>query len=650
MNKIAQLDDYTSKAFNIKDGTFLGTSVFNLSFDKQNTIDWNGIDKLVPDQISATTSSIFYSSKKTILLENESDYDRTYSASIDAEYSGIAYSGSVNSNYMFHGNLFQSDSCTYGLDFYVQALLMFKRSPLSAADLDSRFVASLSALPQFIDKDADRRQYIKFFDEYGTHYLSEGSVGGTITMETEIHDSLFKSTKESEIKMAINAGYQGVISNGKFSVQEAYKASEFLRQHENSISISLSVMGGIYAPDGSIGDWQRSIYSTPIILLAVPSQSKTLSSTLLCISRLTAIAGIANDETIAKNIKTMLADYIETDEDHDGIIGSGRKIGLNQVKMAETGSGFVQANIRETRNGDRGYILGFDDDVMDPKQLRTCASQHYYTDSDVWASSASFLLPVVQGSTYKTTAMETSGNPAMNARFIGFGNTEVSALGGYETIQTNRDIVAQEDGFVVACLYAGTDGDRGYLNGIIGGKIYAGSSVHVYGESDHIVPYNGFTMPVRKGDPYRVQYTPTSGKPTVYAFFVRFQQEGLAYRDYEILDENIEFTAITDGFLMAYMHAATNGDRGEVEISCYPDKNDPTALQMDAVTSVHYYSDHDTHLPYQTATLPVPKGFNFTSLLKATSGKPKLQLCWVGIASPGKLSMTAISTDHNYEL
>lgn len=649
MDKISQLDLYASNGFNMKDGTFLGKPVFNLTFENanKNTIMWDGQEKIYPDQISADTGTSHYSSQETLVLENESDYDRAFSASINAEYAGAVYSGSVKSSFMYHGNLFQSSSETYGLDFYVQTLLQFKRLTFTKADLDADFIAALAALPVSIEKDEGRMKYNDFFDMYGTHYISGGSIGGTIIMETSVSDSLFKSTEEMEVKAAISAGYQGVVASGKLDADAAYKASSFLQKHQKSMRVSLTVMGGTYAKDASIVDWIKSVYATPIILLSVPSQTPTLGSTLLCLSRLPAIAEIANAAAISKNITAMVKRYTANADSKDGIISTGRGINLNEVTELKNGAGFVLATIKATNNGDRGYILGYAEVSIDPKAMRAAASQHFYTGSDVWAPSASLLMPVANGATYKMTGIATSGKPSMNATFIGIGDSDVSTLGNYVQISPNTSIIAPQDGFVLAYIYAGNNGDRGDIHFNINGKNYAGSSAHNYNGSDHIVQYNSFMIPVKNGATYKVQSTPTCGRPTVEAFFVPIQQADAVLGDYQSLDANHTYMASTDGFLIGYLDANGNGNRGEVTISCYPAPGQPGALLLETATSVHDYHESDSWLTFQTATLPVPKGFQFGSNLNATCGNPKLNLFWIPLSNTRRSSITAISTSHN---
>jgi len=129
-NPPPQLTNYVENAYNAKQGNFLSKPVFALTYENGKKIDWGMLrpeKRDIPDQISASTDTTHYELRSSQFLENTSDYDYTFSASVSAEYSGVTYSGSVQSKHLYHGQLFTSTSSTYALNFYLQSVLTFER-------------------------------------------------------------------------------------------------------------------------------------------------------------------------------------------------------------------------------------------------------------------------------------------------------------------------------------------------------------------------------------------------------------------------------------------------------------------------------------------------------------------------------------------
>jgi hypothetical protein len=116
---------------------------------------------------------------------------------------------------------------------------------------------------------------------------------------------------------------------------------------------------------------------------------------------------------------------------------------------------------------------------------------------------------------------------------VGIGTTTPSAtldvqgtvhmFGAWQTLYSGTTSgttsgTAPSDGFVVAYVAAQYNGDRGYLLGSTSGVQRASASVHYYLGTDNWITDNSFTMPVRKGESYSIEYSTTSGTPfyTVY--------------------------------------------------------------------------------------------------------------------------------------
>ncbi len=631
-----ELENLAANAFNALEGSCLGSPIFTLSYNKGHTVNWGDMGaRSIPDQLSASAAPSSHKESRTILLEVEADYDRTYSASIDASYSGVAWSGSLKSSFLYHGNLFTSTSSSYALDCYIQSVLKFKRLNFTKSDLDADFVSAICNLP--LDTVGDNKQkYFDFFNSYGTHYLQEAEMGGTIVMETDINDDVFNTSTELEVSAAISVGYEGVVSSGKLDAEAAYKASDFLKKHENNISISLSVMGGLFSPDGTITAWQNSIYNNgPILLLNSPTTTTSFTQ-LVCISRLATIAGA--QEGISSNIESMLVQYMNTSSEKDGLIGRTKTNRFSDVIEATNGDGFFVGTITKKDNGDRGWLVSSNDTSENPTTNRVFASQHYYTDSDKQIPSASFLLPAKNGNTSVSNANPTSGYPTTVLNYIALGDIDEAMLQDWLPVDLGSEHIASTDGFVVSYVdWNDSNGARGYVIGAQYSSTLnkwvniAGASQHKYSGSDIHVPNNSFTMPVRKDTKYKVLFTATSPNPVAKAFFVPISSTISFFKDYETRTANNNFHAKTDGFLVAYLAMKNNGDRGYVDLFSYPNEANLLKNGKLSSTSIHYYTGSDVQVPYNTATIPVAKNNYYTAQVTNTSGAPDLSLLWFPI-------------------
>ncbi|HEX8247143.1 MAG TPA: MAC/perforin domain-containing protein, partial [Pyrinomonadaceae bacterium] len=551
-----ELVNYVANAYNAKDGNFLSKPVFALTYNNGHTIPWGspGVTKDIPDQISAGIATNFYNITNSLLLEEKSDYDRSFSASVNAEYSGVTYSGSVQSSLLYHGSLFSSTSSFYALNFYLQSILTFERLDTT---LDADFAAALKSLPEDISSPDNQQKYFDFFDSYGTHYTTSGTMGGTIIMETDIQQSLLETASELEITAAVSVGYEAIVSSGSLDVSTAYKNSEFLSQNQNSISISLSVLGGLYAPGEPIINWVNSIYNTPSLLLSVPSLSTQMTS-LQSISDLVAIAGASAQ--IAANINSLVHNYVMLATLDDGsLLSSPGPIDFDTVYNTSSegivaGDGFVICSIEAAAEGDRGYVYAFDDTDSDPTTVIATASQHYYTEHDRWISGASSTMPTPNGTYFTIHETPTGGTPNTSLQFIGLGNVGEEGMGSWQKIDLNTDLTAPADGFISAYVdWNGSDGARGYVQGIQNNVVVAAASQHYYSESDIVVPTNSFCMPICQGTPYSVAFIATGESPAAQAFFVPLSEAYVFFQRFQSRTENRVYQALTDGFLVAYL-------------------------------------------------------------------------------------------------
>jgi hypothetical protein len=635
-NPPPELTNFVGNSYNAKDGNFLSRPIFALTYNQGRTVTWGPTREIrdIPDQISASISTAHSEVRTSLLMESRADYDRSFSASVGAEYSGVTYSGSAQSNLLYHGSLFSSVSSFYALNFYLQTVLIFERIDLA---LDDNFRAALNALPLDISSSDNQQRYFDFFEAYGTHYAKSGTMGGTIVMETDIQDSVLETASQTEVAAAISVGYDAIVTSGKLDVNTAYTQSDFLNKHRSSIAISLNVLGGTYASGEAIIDWVNSIYNTPSLVLTVPSAMRPLT-TLESIANLVGIAG--GNPQIAANIISLVHNYVMQSTLDDGsLLSSPVPIDFSIVydttgNSVEAGDGFVVGLIEPSAEGDRGSIQAYDDFNGDPTVLRAVASQHLFTKDDDIIPYASLTMPTPHGTHFTAQKIPTAGMPTTSLQFIGFGNVGEEGMGSWQEIAIGSDLVASSDGFVVAYVdWNGVNGARGYVQGLQNNQVVAGASQHYFTKSDIIVPGNSFCMPICKGTAYKVTFTATALNPRAQAYFVPLSEAYLFFDSFQTRTENRVYQAPTDGFLLAYLFAQTNGDRGFVHLYSHADQSELVRLGKLASTSIHYFTNDDIFVPYNSAMIPVSRNNFFTANFTATARNAGIHLLWMPLGA-----------------
>jgi len=620
-NHVPQLKNYVSNALNAKTGDFLSKPVFVLSYDMGKTVHWGSASDIrdIPDQIAANTVTTHYSKNHSLTLQNKADYDRSFSISIGAEYSGVSFSGSARSSLFYHGSLFSDVASTNALNFYVQTVLAFERL---SDDLDPQFEAALGNLPQ---NPGSPDAYYDFFDEYGTHYVHAGTMGGVVVVETTIENSLFETFSELEVEAAISAGYRKAVSSGKLDVEAIYNASSFLSEHRNAIQIDINVTGGLYNPAGILSEWFHSIYNTPSILLNLPGMADDSFTSLRPISDL------AGNAAVAANINRLLTHYLAKTDNEDGLFTTPKEVNLGHVYNASSGAGFVVGNLQATANGDRSVLRAYDAHNDNPTDIRATASQHFYTQSDHYIYASSLSMPTPMGTHFTVEGEITFGRPSMTAKIIGIGNSDDNALTPYADVALNQKLTAPSDGFVVAWV-TGSNAEN-VASTIVGKQWISGQAVAVAGSSQHWwpafdihVPTNSFCMPVRKNTEYEVTLQ-TNGAPVAKAAFVGVSDD-FELQTSSARKHNRVYTAQTDGFLTAFIQTNGNGDRAMVNVFANPNESLLAKHSPFAETSVHDYDGSHIAVPYNTVTVPIAKGSYYKAEFVPTWGSPSITLNW----------------------
>ena len=431
--RIPNLHDYLVRGFDVTRASFRAHDIFEVTYSPEldnKWINWNSVDKLIPNEVAALTGMTSFRHQTTKLLETETDYEHSYAVAVSAKASYMGFSASARSSLAYNGNLFQSSTNSYALKYHAISHLKFQRMNLQGPEaLNGEFLKDLRALTPLEEKTEESLSpYFKLFQTYGTHFVESGRMGGTAFMETEIQDSVFNEASSTEIEAALDVGYKGILASGKLEAEAAYDESEFLQEHRNAISIRVKSYGGSSSVEAE--DWSDSLYDAPILLL-VASGGKPVTD-FRPISDLAELAGVDQPERIAESLLDATLLYSLLDETAPGLIGSGRKLDtLGDSHDMNKEAGFVLG--KACSKDSKRLLEGKSGEGMTPGKVRV--SQRIDGYSPLGLKRGSILLPVPQKDRYVLDWKGEPPNGQAEGRQYQLGVSTVSSfLGDYTAI------------------------------------------------------------------------------------------------------------------------------------------------------------------------------------------------------------------------
>ncbi|MEP2025574.1 MAG: MAC/perforin domain-containing protein [Reichenbachiella sp.] len=627
-NKIQNLETYLTQSFNPVEGNFTSSPVFKLSYNGES-IDWNGANKNIPDQISLLTGQGSSKVKSDSIMKTKSEFKSQFKNTLSASYSGFSYSALMKTSFFYSEDLFSDNQHYYSMNFIKDTKLKFERRE-EKIELEPEFITSLKSLPIDTDEQKNKDQYFNFFKKYGTHFLRQGALGGYFVHETIINKSLTKEKSEKEIKLAISMAYDGLISKGALDSDTAKKSSDFFETYKESVEVKCRTIGGDYSDERI--KWEENNYDKPVLLVNLEESEGDLE--LVEISELLGlIEDIDGVSERRSSLREMIKAYMPKDSPDifTNVFEDPVPVELNTQIEAKV-DGFVMAEIQNRKNiASTGSLKAFIIESNKKKQI-ACCSQHIYTDNNKHISASSLMFPVAKGTTYYVDSKGfMAGDPSISAYFIGIGDGMENLLTFYSDLKIEDNQTAGSDGFVVGYVDAiETNESSSELLLVQNGEIVAGTSQHFRRGTgyDDLISNNSFCFPIRKGTKFSLKGIKASdyeansekdikirGRISVKAFFI-----GINAARYELAEEievgskivNIP-TPFSDTFLTAFLSAGPQSKQNlgsaQICVKTMDNKNFELAKQV-----VHADGNYDSQVPYNTIMVPVSSKLEQISL------------------------------------
>lgn len=624
MNLLPGIDNYLRTGFNLKKSENCNEPLFAFTFDQGATVDYGAQKKSTytyPDQCDVTTVTDFNKYELDTTITSKRAFNSQYAIGVtvsgkdgvgDFDFSSSASVGLTGSN----KTLNWSENEYFQSSYRCQTYSVTRNS---LGQLDSDFENKLSSLKNIGNPSQD--DFNTFFDQYGTHYIVSGDFGGQIVAATSIKKTLFSDASSSKVTSELSLSFNDLVASGSFHESDMFSHSSFLQENKSSISIEINAIGGLFNSDKSL--YMTSCFGNPALLICPYGVSSQASA-------FEPITSLVSDADLKAAMEAALTQYlsIATYSIIEPLLPSPAN-----TQILQTVDGFVIGAMNCLVNdGARGTLTG------KTGSITAECSTHYYTGHDRWVSMASYMLPVLGGSSSVNTTNTTAGKPTFSLFQTQFQLDNITSFfGGQWSPVTSSPYAPASDGFLLVNAKVSQDGDRGRIavaDNSSSGILFGACSVHQYHDGDVWYPAESFCIPVYQGRSYLITSTNTSGSPTYSTLFLPLNALALALLGPQPLQENVAYQAETDVFLVCVLYASQDGARATASL-VYADSSDEALKSANAQigTSVHNYHTHNDYMEYNTAVLPVPKGRWYAANVDNTSGSVNTTIYFVPIVS-----------------
>jgi hypothetical protein len=179
--------------------------------------------------------------------------------------------------------------------------------------------------------------------------------------------------------------------------------------------------------------------------------------------------------------------------------------------------GLLLVNLATVGDGPRGSAFG----SVDGQRVAAC-SVHVWGDSGRTCKQASFCMPVRKGQTYQAQAVATSDPIAMHVTWFPLVGITFSAA--MQPVIPGTTYPTADAGIVFGYMHC-DNGPRGSIVVVVGDDdksmtVRQAASAHVYWGDDTHIPDAGVSVPISKGEHYRVEQQWSWGEPQAQFFWL----------------------------------------------------------------------------------------------------------------------------------
>jgi hypothetical protein len=635
------LDSIIAAGFDALNWKFVDYDIFQISYQGNNivTLPRNGADEDydVPDGVTVRPDSPQAYTETTIFKGVHSIHQSDFSTSISASLGIDGINASTSFSLAESTRVETDDQKTTTSKSCYKLVYHFTRDDTDK--LTTGFAGDLNDLPISYDpgNQDNKNKFIKLFQKWGTHFLSDGYFGGSFVMRIVIDASTFDKLDTSDIASKVETNFGNGVLSGSASAEIKKKTMDSLQLDSNSTQIDIYAVGGTKSAE-QFNDWVDSVDASVMFL------DDALAVSTAAIRPIFAPIWQLADGARQVALQQAWKAYLPPEKRQDDALPPAIPGQLNTNVQAAT-DGFLSALMSTVNDGDGSETYANTDGDPNPATKRASAGVHQYGWQQI--NKGSLFIPVRANDYYSVAYSPRWGTVANGMAFqpfpLDFGDWEQLSFG---QLYPARD----RDGFVVASIYYHGDGNQGFIVGsqVVKGALTpcAASSVHWYDDHSLAVATESFCMPVVKGADFQIDLTNTSGSVSGLVFWIPM---GLSHRMQPLDDlykANQGNRASTHGILTGYLSQPDN-PAWDIGIAKYP--GGPSTLTLQTATTddfanptvlgqatVQYCTQVDLRIECNSATAVIAKGSWFKAAVDSVNlgaGLPawKATIGWVGI-------------------
>lgn len=582
------LNIYLTNAFNAKYFDFIGSPVFSEP-TYSVPVNFGPYDKTYdfPEGVQFNGVANFLNFSDDELVDSASNFQQKFSVGISAggkvKRLTMGAEASLSSKLATNAKLSHSTSQKRFFSFAVQTIYQIERATPTATTTD--FANAIKGLPTSLANSSDFASYESFFNQYGTHYLIRGSMGGFFCVQTDVDKTLLESDTAAAISGALSASFNASIASGTFKLESEFEKGQYLKDSLEGTRSRYSCRGGIF--DTDLHNWVMSCFRNPILVPGISGINEPV------LKPLSDYAPTAIQPVMEQALRSYLAG-----ERH---IGTPQWVELATHATASS-SGLLVASVTAQADYLQANLQGLLG--ANQKVIGGCAS----VAGTLGINSASFCVPINAGDEYHCVVSTTSPAPVTSIQFVPISGALndgscFAAPVPLDVASGTVDFVPPRDGLLVGMatssaqncaimLQRSFDDETVMIGGCMGGSDNA---------------YVSCTIPVLAG----ITITGTAGYysgtgTSPYNLNFIALQNGLKWGKPRLLAIGNKYTASSDGLVTGLAMAASNLISAGITVADSLSTFDSVVLSAGA-TSFSSGANTGQSL-YNSLTVPVRKG------------------------------------------
>jgi len=259
------------------------------------TMFWKGTEYAIPDELYDTpTPRTVFDSKIRLFQRTQDHFEsvvKSTTISAGLTLGGVTLQGAFSKTKGDVDTLLKNGTRAFSMA--TNLVEFFQLGVYPGSTLDPRFAQAVRLLPATYDASA----YGRFVHGWGTHYINNAQLGGSVNFTTDFDQQLIQSNSISWVERQVGFSIGYAMFSLNFNSSLAKNTTDFDRQFTESANSTKEIVGGnghVLETEG-FSAWARTAEETPAMLLTR--------------SEVYPISELIENNTIRKNVERAIIDF-----------------------------------------------------------------------------------------------------------------------------------------------------------------------------------------------------------------------------------------------------------------------------------------------------------------------------------------------------